>query len=76
MRRRHPDPQARDAACLEIVRAVNRFKVRHAQRMPFEVRPKLLELRHINRAVKIARPHGLVKPEVLAAAGFRTKAAR
>lgn len=57
-----------------IVQAVNRFKVRRHARHPYT--PVLVGQRHIQQAVCIARHHGLVKPEVLAAAGFRERSRR
>jgi hypothetical protein len=64
--------QARD----KILQAVNQFKLRHASawrgRIAFQ--PVLAGSRQIQQAVRIARHHRLVKPEVLEAAGYRAHA--
>ena len=61
--------KARNKARLDIIQAVNRHAVRFHAYHPYA--PALLGSRHIQRAVRIARHHGLVKPAVLTAAGFR-----
>jgi hypothetical protein len=56
---------ARQAARLEIIQAANRHKVR------VRYQPVLFGARHLQQAVHMVRQHRLVKPKVLAAAGFR-----
>lgn len=64
---------ARTSARLEIVQAVNRWKM--ARQLPvyrhYVYQPKLFSLRHIQQAVCVARRRRLVKSETLELAGFR-----
>jgi len=57
---------ARKAARWQIVQAANRHKIR------VRYQPVLFDLRHVQQAVRLARHHGLVKPKVLEAAGYRS----
>lgn len=69
--------QARLDARREIVQAANRHIVVSRARCPFNPGPEIMApftMRHIQRAVHVARQHQLVKPHVLELAGYTRKA--
>ena len=63
-------PPNRTEARRKIIQTANRFRVHQAHRRWPYVPPTVFSARHIQQAVCVVRRHGLVKPEVLEAAGF------
>jgi hypothetical protein len=65
----------RQAARLRIVQTVNAFKRGYKRPVgAYLYAPRLFDVRNINEAVRIARHHSLVKPELLEEAGFNVTA--
>lgn len=73
--------ETRNEARTQIVQAANRWLInRYSRRMSRpnggRVGAPLLAQRHLHRAVRICRHHGLVDDDVLAKAGFRPQPQR